>query len=80
MPLYSCPDCHSIHGLIITVEVSARLIQDDLEDDYSTEVTDSSHWWEGESSVECSSCNWSGLVKQLETPQPSKENPNGSSS
>ena len=80
MALFACPQCHSIDELFIIVEVVARLVQDDLEDDYSTEVTDSSHWWEGESSVECSSCNWSGLVKQLETPQSSKENQNGSSS
>lgn len=80
MAQFACPQCHSIDELFITVEVVARLVQDDLEDDYSTEVTDNSHWWEGESFVECSSCNWSGLVKQLETPQPSKENQNGSSS
>lgn len=80
MPLYSCPDCHSIHGLIITVEVSARLIQDDLEDDYSTDILGSDPWWVGEADVECDVCGWAGLVKQLETPQPSKENQNGSSS
>lgn len=80
MALFACPQCHSIDELFITVEVVARLVQDDLEDDYSTEVVASAPWWEGESSVECDSCNWSGLVKQLETPQSSKENQNGSSS
>ena len=79
MALFACPQCHSIDGLFINVEVIARLIQNDLDDKCVTKLTNYGPLWNNESSAECNTCGWSGLVKNLETPQ-SKENQNGSSS
>ena len=64
---YSCPKCHKTEAITLTVLVTAKLVQykESGEDEFETELEDSSHEWDEFSPMSCG-CGFSGLAKMFE--------------
>jgi len=63
---YKCPNCGSTDEIHISVSLLVKLVQEEDEDLFGTEVIDGSHEWDDASLANCTKCNWHGEVYDLQ--------------
>ena len=69
MAQYVCPKCEATDGLEVAVLVWAELIQEE-DGNFQTDTTtpdDSSHEWDGNSDMYCTTCGHRGKVSEFDT-------------
>lgn len=63
---YKCPNCGSTDEIHISVSLWVKLVQEEDEDLFETEVIDSDHEWDDGSVAFCKACRWGGTVEELQ--------------
>ena len=66
MSAWRCPNCAS-RDLKVSVEMWARLIQEDDGENFETEIEDGDHEWDSESAMVCLDCGHGGKVCEFTT-------------